>query len=174
MILEVIVSSIYLVNKIFLLLEKKSGWLLGIIASSLACIYFLTIRLFIFMSLEVAVLMIMIFGFLGTKNTKLFTNIVYGVIILVMLYLLFNIEESGILEFITSILFIIAFLALARLKWYWGWSFLGISHLLMLIVTQSKEQYFFAVMQGFSVVVCIVALSRVPKYLKPANTAISK
>lgn len=156
--LEIIVSILYFVNKVFLSLEKKAGWVIGILASSIATFYFFTIELYLFLSLEFACLLIMIFGLLGTKNSKSFTLIVYSVIVLVMLYLLYNIEESGLLEFITSISFMISFLLIARNKWNLGWVLLGISHVLMAFVATSKAQYFFATMQGLSVVVCAYAI----------------
>ncbi len=156
--LEIIVSLLYFSNKIFLLFEKKAGWILGIMASSLAAVYFYYLSFYIFLSLEFACLTVMIFGLFGSKRSAVFSYFVYGIVSLVMLYLMFNIEESGLLEFSTSILFILAFLFLARDNWNIGWGFLAIAHSLMLIVLQGGGQHFFATMQGLSVVVCVIAL----------------
>ena len=158
--LEVAVAILYFTNKIFLLLEKNAGWAFGIAASSLATFYFFFLELYIFLSLEFACLTIMILGWLGGKRSTTFANFVYGIIILVMIYLLINVDASGWLEFITSILFIVAFLLLAHGKWNLGWLFLGVSHILMLIITLQKGQEFFALMQGLSVGVCLLGLAK--------------
>ncbi len=166
MILEIIVSILYLTNKIFLLLGKKSGWTIGIIASGLASVYFFILKFYLFFSLELACLSIMIFGFLGSKNTKLISYIVYTIIVIVMVILMINIEESGFLEFSTSILFMGAFLLLAQNRWHYGWAALGLAHFLMILVLQGKNQYFFTTMQALSVCVCILALLKTLPYSK--------
>lgn len=156
--LEIAVSLLYFTNKIFLYLEKKAGWGFGIAASSLATVYFLYLKLYIFLSLEFACLTIMILGFLGNRKTTKISYAIYGVITLVMIYLLINVEVSGWTEFITSLLFIVAFLLLAHGKWNLGWLSLGGAHILMLTILLGKNQEFFALMQGLSVGVCILAV----------------
>lgn len=172
MLLEIIVALLYFTNKIFLLLEKKAGWIFGIAASSLATVYFFYLEFYIFLSLEFACLVIMILGFIGNNRTKVLAYLIYGIISLVMIYLLFNIEESGFMEFVTSILFIVSFLLLANGRWYSGWLFLGVSHILMLFVSLTKNQEFFALMQGLSVVICIISLSK--RYFKERGVILFK
>ena len=164
--LEIIVAILYFLNKIFLYFEKKTGWVIGILASSLAIFYYLNLKLYIFMSLEVGSLLIMILGFIGANISKVFNYIVYSLLTLIMLFLLVNIEESGILEFTTSMLFIISYLALAQNKWQWGWLILGIAHLLMLFILKEKAQFFFSTLQGLSVVVCLLAILKKSKTFK--------
>ncbi len=156
--LEIIVSILYFSNKVFLFFEKKTGWVLGIMASGLAVFYFYFLSFYMLLSLEFACLTVMIFGLFGSNRYKNFSYIVYGIVTIVMLYLLFNIEESGFLEFTTSVLFILAFLFLAKDKWKIGWGFLALAHSLMLIILKGSGQIFFATMQGLSVLVCILAL----------------
>ncbi len=158
--LEIAVSLLYFTNKIFLFLEKKAGWSFGIAASFLATIYFLFLKLYIFLSLEFACLTIMILGLLGNRKTTRISYIIYGIITLVMIYLLVNVDVSGWTEFITSILFIMAFLLLAHQRWNLGWLTLGAAHVLMMIILLGKEQDFFALMQGLSVMVCILAIAK--------------
>ena len=161
--LEIIVAILYFINKIFLALDKNSGWAVGIMASALATIYFFGLELYLFFSLEFACLMIMIFGYFGAKNTKLFSYVVYGIITIVMIYLLISIEESGVFEFITSILFMLAYLLLAHKNWHLGWIGLMVSVSMMFFVAWSNEQHFFAIMQGLSVIICLYAIWSKPK-----------
>lgn len=156
--LEIIVSILYLFNKLLLYLKKRSAWAIGILASSIATVYFFSIELYIFFSLEIACVIIMAYGYFRKDANRIFEWIVYGSIILVMLYLLINIEESGPLEFATSISFIIAFLLLAEGKWNIGWTMLGLSHGAMLYITLIKGQQFFAAMQGLSILICTIAI----------------
>ena len=161
--LEIIVSCLYFSNKLLLLFEKKSGWVLGLAASALAMVYFFNLSLYLFFSLELACFVIMLMGLFAEKLSIKLAVIIYSIVALVMVYLLINIRESGWLEFITSILFMCAFLLLAKRKLYNGWLCLGISHGLMLLVTFEKGAYFFALMQGLSLLVCGWALWRVTK-----------
>lgn len=158
MLLEILVSILYFVNKLLLLLDRKSGWTTGLFASGLAMIFFLQLSLYLFFALELACFLIMILGIQGEKLSARTLTFIYGIVAFVMLLLLWNVNASGWFEFITSILFMIAFLYLANRKARQGWIFLGISHLLMLWITFDKSAYFFAALQGASAIVCIIGV----------------
>ncbi len=143
-----------------MLFEKRSGWMFGLLASALAMIYFFNLSFYLFFSLELACFVIMFLGLFAEKMSIKVSIGIYAVVGLVMLYLLFNIRESGWMEFATSILFMCAFLLLAKKKYFNGWLCLGISHGMMLLVTFEKGEHFFALMQGLSLVVCGVAMWR--------------
>lgn len=164
--LEIIVSILYFTNKVLLFLEKKSGWLIGILASALSSVYFLGLKFYIIFLLEIACFLIMVFGWFGKKNSKLFSYFVYSAITVVMLFLLFNIEESGPMEFFTSICFMAAFLLLAENRWHLGWSSLSVAHFLMLFISLGKDQNLFATMQAMSVIVCLLAIIKKTKFIK--------
>lgn len=168
--LEIIVASLYFINKIFLSLEKKTGWIVGFLAALTASIYFLNLKLYILVVLEVGYLFLMAFGFLnfGKKSgLDLYVNII---MVIVMLILLINIDETGVPEFIVSIAFIMAIHALAKHRWHLGWILFIFSHLLMAYITYSKNQYFFCIMQLASIGIAFFALSKKRKYLELQNS----
>lgn len=154
--LEVLVSMLYFVNKVFLLFNEKAGWLIGALASGVAIFYFLGINLYIFCALEVACFCIMLYGLLGKQDSKRVAKVIYGVCALVTFYLMLSIRDTGVLEFLTSLLFILAFLSLADKYPRRGWLSLAIAHAIMAYITIVKGQYFFASMQAASVLVSIL------------------
>ena len=77
--LEILVSILYFINKVFLLFNEKAGWVIGIVASGAAVLYFIGIQLYIFSALEIACLCIMIYGALGKNDAKKIALYVYGV-----------------------------------------------------------------------------------------------
>jgi hypothetical protein len=154
--LQVVVSILYFINKVFLLLNRRSGWTIGAVASGTAMVYFLGIQLYIFCALEAACFCIMIYGALGMSDSKKIAIYIYSICALVTAYLLVSIQETGILEFITSLLFMIAFVNLADGKRKLGWILLALAHGIMAYITYSKDQYFFASLQVASVVVCLI------------------
>jgi hypothetical protein len=154
--LEVAVSILYLINKVFLLFNKRSGWTIGAAASGTAMIYFFGIQLYIFCALEVACFCIMIYGALGKTDSKKISVYIYSICAAVTFYLLIKIQETGFLEFLTSLLFMMAFLQLADGKRKMGWILLGLAHGIMAYITYSKGQYFFSTLQVASVLVSIM------------------
>lgn len=158
--LEAVVSILYLINKIFLLFNKRTGWTIGAVASGTAMIYFFGIQLYIFCALEAACLCIMIYGAVGKVTSKRITYYVYSICAAVTVFLLIQIQETGLLEFATSLLFMMAFLYLADGKRKLGWILLGLAHLIMAYITYSKAQYFFSSLQVISVFVSFLGAQK--------------
>jgi len=156
--LEVLVSILYFFNKVLLLFNKRTGWIIGALASGLAIIYFINIDLYIFCALEVACFCIMVYGALGRKNAKLVSAYIYGLCAAVTVYLMLKLPETGVVEFLTSILFMLAFVNLADDRKRLGWIFLAVAHGIMVYITFEKEQYVFAFLQGASVLVSFVGV----------------
>jgi predicted cation transporter len=158
--LEVFVSLLYFLNKLLLSLEKKTGWVIGILASATSLVYFLWLNSYIIAVLEGGVLLLMLYGFLNHSKKFRAELLAYFLIAAIMGYLLFTLEESTWLEFILSITFLLAIHSLASHKWILGWLFMGVSHVLLALFTFQKEQYFFAVMQICSAGVAVYAISK--------------
>lgn len=156
--LEIAVASLYFLNKIYLSLDKRTGWLLGILASSLAIIYFITLKFYIIIALEVGMLGLMVYGLVNYQKKRSVDVYVYPFMILIMGVLLYAVPTTGWLEFIISLLFMGALFFLARKKWHLGWILLGIGHALMCFFTYQNGEYFFSSLQGASVFVAIYAL----------------
>ena len=154
--LEALVSILYFFNKVLLVFNQRTGWIIGALASGTAIIYFIGIELYIFCALEVACFCIMIYGTLGRRNAKHISKYIYGVCAAVTFYLLLRIPDTGIIEFITSLLFMVAFVNLADNRRRTGWIFLAIAHGIMAYITIEKAQYIFASLQAASVIVSMI------------------
>ncbi len=159
---ELLVSLLSFVHKIFLLKkERHIAWILGIVASVLSIIYFYSIGLFIFSGLEVGLTVLMAYGLLKTKTKKIdnFINIGTGIFCFMLAYLSF----TGILtitEFAASIGSLLGIYFLAHNKNRTGWFIWNITHIVIIYVTLSKQQYIFSLYQTFCLIVAIVGLVR--------------
>ncbi len=67
-ILQVLVSVIFFANKLLVLVGRKSGWALGAVAATLGVFYFYLIHLNIYVALEAGLIILMCYGFIGSKK----------------------------------------------------------------------------------------------------------
>lgn len=158
--LQVAVAVLYFINKVLLSLEKKSGWQIGILASSLAIFYFYSLDLYLLVGLEVGFMSILIFGLINHNQEIKYENMLYLVMILLLVFLYFVLKNSTILEFIISLDFILAIFFLAKKKVFIGWIIMLLGHLMMGYFTYTSHQTFFALMQFLSVFVSLFAIYR--------------
>jgi len=158
--LQVAVAVLYFINKVLLSLEKKSGWQIGILASSLAIFYFYSLDLYLLVGLEVGFMAILIFGLINHNQEIKYENLLYLVMIVLLVFLYFVLKNSTILEFLISLDFILAIFFLAKKKVLLGWIFMLLGHLMMAYFTYANHQTFFSTMQGFSVFVSLFAIYR--------------
>ncbi len=158
--LQFAVAVLYFINKVLLSLEKKSGWQIGILASSLAIFYFYSLDLYLLVGLEVGFMAILIFGLVNHNQELKYENMLYLVMISLMVFLYFVLKNSTILEFLISLDFILAIFFLAKKKVLIGWIFMLLGHLMMGYFTYINQQTFFAIMQVFSVFVSLFAIYR--------------
>ncbi|WP_459212311.1 nicotinamide mononucleotide transporter [Aquimarina rhabdastrellae] len=156
--LEIIVSLLYFTNKIFLSIEKRTGWIIGALASATAMLYFISIKVYLLLILEAGFFALMLYGLKNHKASQKNNIFIYAIMILTMLGMLFTMDEVHILEFIVSIGFILAIHSLAVHRWKLGWIIMGISHAFMAVFAYQKEQHFFMTMQLISIIVAIYAL----------------
>lgn len=167
--LQITVSILYFINKVLLSLDKKSGWQIGILASSFAIVYFFTIKLYLLVGLELGFMLILIFGLINHGKEIKNQNVLYIVMFSILIFLYFVLKNSTFLEFLIALDFIVAIFFLAKKKPISGWSFMLIGHILMAYFTHQNNQTFFATMQVMSVFVSAFAIFRIMKLktLKP-------
>ncbi len=158
--LEIVVALLYFANKIFLSQEKKTGWILGAMASATAIFYFISIEVYLLLILESGFFILMLFGLKNHKSSPQKNIYIYGIMIITMLGMLFVVDEVQPIEFLVSVGFIVAIHSLAVHRWKLGWVIMGMSHIIMAYFTYEKQQYFFALMQGVSVFIAIYALMK--------------
>ena len=158
--LQIAVAVLYFINKVLLSLEKKSGWQIGILASSLAIFYFYSLDLYLLVGLEVGFMSILIFGLINHNQEIKYENMLYLVMILLLVFLYFVLKNSTILEFLISLDFILAIFFLAKKKVLIGWIIMLLGHLMMGYFTYTSQQTFFALMQFLSVFVSLFAIYR--------------
>jgi hypothetical protein len=163
--LQTAVAILYFINKIFLSLEKKAGWQIGILASFLAIFYFISLKFYLLAGLEISFLAILIFGLLNHNKEPKNMNVLYILMFLILAFLYFVLKNSTFLEFIISLDFILAIFFLAKRKWTLGWLIMLIGHVLMAYFTFKKHQEVFALLQVLSCIVALYALSKKPKNL---------
>jgi hypothetical protein len=161
--LETAVAILYFINKILLSLNKKAGWQIGILASILAFFYFLSLKLYLLVGLELSFLSILVFGLINHGKELKFKNLLYGLMFFIMVFLYFILKNSTLIEFIISVCFILAIYFLANRNTLAGWIIMLIGHLLMGYFTFTKNQYIFASLQLLS---CFVSIYAILNYQK--------
>lgn len=156
-VLEVAVALIFFANKVFVLIGKKSGWLLGSIAAFLAVIYFYLIGLYIFTVLEIGIMILMGYGFWkkDEKNPKV-EFLIRLVILVVMVTLTFFVFSGliSIAELTSSLFFLFGTFFLTHRKERLGWVLYCVAHIFSSYVGYKKDQDFFADFQVASAIVC--------------------
>ncbi|HLO44163.1 MAG TPA: hypothetical protein VK175_07515 [Leadbetterella sp.] len=158
--LQIAVAVLYFANKILLSLNKKAGWQIGILASSLAALYFFNLKLYLLVGLEVGFMSILIFGLVNHGKELKYQNILYIVMSVLLIFLYFVLKNSTLLEFLISLDFIVAIFFLAKKRTILGWAVMGLGHAMMAYFTYQNQQHFFAFMQILSIIVSIFAIYR--------------
>lgn len=159
--LQIAVAGLYFINKVLLSLNKKSGWQIGILASILAVFYFSSLKMYLLVGLEVGFMAIQTFGLFNHKKEVKHENLLYFVMSLLVILLYFVLKNSPFLEFLISLVFILAIFFLAKKKIILGWGIMLLGHLMMAYFTFQNQQHFFAVMQVMSIFVALFAIWKI-------------
>ncbi|MFH0950881.1 MAG: hypothetical protein V1765_00190 [bacterium] len=157
-VLQVIISILFFAQKIFILIDKKSGWLIGALSALIGTVYFYSVNMYCFTALECGLTVLMIYGYF-TKQDKNLTvekiiNIVTALLISALAYWAFT-GVMTIAEFISSLSSVAGVYLLTHRKLRSGWLFLGVSHVLAAIVGYNANQWFFADFQLASTIVAL-------------------
>ena len=157
--LQAIVAILYFANKVLLSLNKKAGWQIGLLASVFAIAYFVSIKLYLLVGLELGFFAILVFGLINHEQELKYEKALYSVMFVLLVFLYFVLKNSTFLEFLISVDFILAIYFLAKKNKKTGWIIMLIGHLMMAYFTYTKQQYFFATMQILSIGVAVFAIS---------------
>ena len=159
-ILEIAVGVIFFANKVFVLAGKRLGWFVGAVAAILAFFYFLLIGLYIYMILEVGLVVLMGYGFLyqGSRRNKKVERLLHYTIAIIMMTLTYFVFSGlmTVIEFAGSITMLSGTYYLTHDKMRLGWAIYGVSHIFVIILAYHVNQLFFAHFQIASAIVALV------------------
>ena len=157
--LQVSVSLLFFMNKVFILIGKKSGWLIGAIAASLAIFYFYFIGLYVYTVLEVGLVILMSYGFFKKDEKKPKTEMIIRLVTVVVMLIQTGLAFKGmitIVELSSSLGLVVGTFFLTHQKIKAGWILYGIGHILTAILGYNKGQQFFADFQIASAIVSFI------------------
>ncbi len=175
--MEILVTTISLIHKIFLLKnDKRIAWITGIIASILSIFYFYFLGLNIYAGLEIGFIVLMIYGLMKNKTPRVenIINIFTGVFCISLGYLSFTGLLTG-LELISSITPLLGVYYLAKNKNKVGWVLMVITCIITTVVVFEKGQIIFAIYQVISLILALYGLKKSysNEYFSQASTNIT-
>jgi len=157
--LEIAVSVIFFTNKVLVLVEKKSGWLVGAFAAALGVYYFYLIGLFVYTGLEVGLVILMGYGFFKKeKRSPLVEMFIQSVTVLVMLLLTLMAYQGFMtaLELASSLFMVVGTYLLTHNRKLAGWTIYAMAHAMAATLGFHKDQQLFADLQIASSIVSAV------------------
>ncbi len=159
--MEIVVAVVFFVNKFFLLVDRKDGWLWGAVGCLLAIVYFYLIHLFVYMVMDVGLVILMTYGYLK-KDAKrpmveLTIQITSAVVMIIMAYCAFN-GMLTVLELVSAMGMLIGTYLLSHEKVRIGWILYAITGVLAVFVCIEKYQQVLVVFQICQVVFALFAI----------------
>lgn len=157
-VLEVPIALAFFSNKVFLLIGKRAGWTLGLIASSVSVYYFFRIELYIFMVPEVGFAVLMWYALGKGKDVnphvEFFLRVMLTAMMAFLAYFLFG-GPMTVVECIAALLSMWAMYFLTHDHVRRGWTILAVGHCLAAFVFDAKGQVFFSHIQIASIFLAI-------------------
>lgn len=145
-ILEVIIAIAFFTNKVFLLIGRRMGWVLGLGAATVSIGYFFLIELYLFMAPEAGFAALMGYRLLrhGEVNRRVEIS-VRTALTAAMAFLAYFLFEGSVtlVECVAALLSLWAMYFLTHDYVRQGWATLIVAHVLAAIVFDSKGQEFF-------------------------------
>ncbi len=160
--LENTVVLLSFIHKVFLLkADRKIAWITGIIASIVSIYYFYVIGLNIYSGLEVGLVILMGYGLVKNKTTRIedLINLFTGVLCLILAYLSF-VGLLTMFEMISSVSALLGIYFLAHNKDKLGWSIWIATYLMTTWVVYEKGQMVMVVYQLFSLILAVYGLNK--------------
>lgn len=160
--LRVSSSVIFFAQKILVLTNRKSGWLVGIVAATLALFYFYQIGLLVYTTLEVGLITLMCYGFFKKESQNVKVEDTIRCMTLAIMAVLTCFVFTGmmtVVELFGSACLLVGIYLLTHSKPALGWFISGIGHSITAFIGYSVPgQQFFADFQVATVVVCAVGV----------------
>ncbi len=170
LVLQIVVSVLFLLNKVFLAAGEKTGWLWGAIGCLLAVCYFYRLHLLVYMVLDIGMVVLMTYGYLkkGAKRplVELTIQIVSAIVMVVMAYSAFM-GVLTLIELASAIGILIGTYVLTHGKVRAGWILYAVANTLTVVVAFKKHQHIFADFQIAQVVVALYVLFREQRNRNP-------
>jgi hypothetical protein len=152
------VSLFSILNKVYLVLGKRSGWFWGAMVGLSSTIYFFLIGLKILSIAEIGFLIVMIYGYINhhrdEQKLSLYTSLLLSFISLVLAVLLFT-NYLTIIETTSSLAFIWGGYTLANRNYRSGWFLFIVAHTATSISSLNKGQQIFSILQIVSALICL-------------------
>ena len=167
-ILQVAVALILFTNKVFVLIERKTGWLLGAIGCALAITYLYVLGLYVFTVLEFGLVILTLYAFFKGKNKKPRTEFFIRLVIVIAMVIMTIFAFAGkmtMYELAGSILLLFGTYYLSHEKKSLGWALSGIAHVLTAYLGYYKNQQFFADFQIASALVSLAGTIGIKKLI---------
>ncbi len=159
-VLQVLVSLFFFANKVFVLLGKRTGWLLGVIAAVLGIFYFYIIGFYVFSVMQLGLFSLMSYGFLShnEKNSKVETWIrIMSVVVMTVLAISAFSGLLTLIELVSALCLISGTYYVAQGRTQLGWGICVLGHLAAAYLGYSKGgQQLFADFQIASAIVSFV------------------
>ena len=165
-VLQILVSLIFFANKVFVLAEKKVGWLLGAIAATLGVFYFYFLGLYVYTALEVGLIILMGYGFLKKDHKNPTVETMIRLVTIAVMCLLAFFAFSGLITIVelgSSLGLLLGTFFLTHRKVKTGWILYTLGHLLGAYLGYNKGQQFFADFQVASAIISIVGVMKITK-----------
>ncbi len=162
--LQVIVSVLFFIQKIFLVFtDKKFGWLIGVIAAVFGVFYFYHLDMMMYVALEASTIILMGYGFLKNDGSSIKIKIFVGLVTSISMLALAISAFVGIMtivEFISTSSFLAGTYLILYKKLRWGWFLFVIGHVFSAVLGWEKDQNVFLVFQILSAAVSVYAVKK--------------
>jgi len=169
---SIFLGLLSVVNKVLLFLEKKSGWMSGIVIGLTSGFYFWAIGLKILAVAEFGFFVVMLYGYLKQTRPSLrvtfWINVILTALSIFLCYFLFT-GVLTVFETISSLSFIWGGYQLAIQQKAFGWFLFLLAHATLATNSFYLEQTIFASLQVVSGLVCIYAM--VASWMKSSKGA---
>lgn len=159
--LSIFLGLLSIVNKVLLFLEKKSGWISGIVIGLTSGFYFWAIGLKIIAVAEFGFFLVMLYGYIQHTKPSLkvtfWINLILSVISLFLCYFLF-VGVLTLVETVSALSFIWGGYQLAVNHKLFGWLILLIAHASTATASYYAGQTIFVGLQVISALICLYAI----------------
>ena len=165
--LEIVVSLMFLLNKILLFLGTRSGWYWGAAAAFLSIYYFFRVHLFVFVIMEVGLTLLMVYAGLSkdrrSSSVEVFVNLVLVAVMSAMVwYAAFG--TITLLQLVAALAILLGTHLLAREKEVSGWLCYFVTHTITAYLFFETGQVYAMIGQVLSALISLVVIADRPSH----------
>jgi hypothetical protein len=164
MLLQIVVSLAFFVNKFLVLVgRKREGWFVGVLANLAGVFYFYQIGLFVYVGLDAGLLVLMAYGvFQSNRKNPNVEKTMRAVIVTIMIFLAVKSSQGYMtaIELLSALGLVIGTHLLTHDKPRAGWAIYTVAHLLVAYLGYGRGQLVFTTFQIASAIVSIVGATK--------------